>query len=87
MHDVANRAKRRLNKQQAMGIVFVRVGRATCIQEMYTSEPSFIVIADDLSALYGSGPTAAAAWIDAARNLSASLADGSFPRVCVRSGH
>jgi hypothetical protein len=60
---------KRLNKQQAMGIVFVHVGRATCIQEMYTGEPSFVVIADDLSALYGSGPTAAAAWIDAARNL------------------
>ena len=73
-------AKRRLTRQEAMGIVFVRVGRAMCIREMYTRERAFNVLAPDLSALYGSEPTAAAAWIDAARKLEAeghSRSDGA----------
>lgn len=58
--------KRRLTKQEAMGRVFVNVGKATCIKEMYTESPSFVVMTHDLSTLLGTGPTPTAAWIDAA---------------------
>lgn len=61
----------RLTKQRAMGVVFVNVGKALCIREMYTDEPSFVVVSHDLGALYGSGRSVAAAWIDAARNTDA----------------
>jgi hypothetical protein len=60
---------RRFSKPEAMGRVFVSVGKAICIREMYTEEPSYVVLSADLRVLLGSGPTAAAAWIDAARDV------------------
>jgi hypothetical protein len=58
-----------------MGRVFVAVGRATCVREMYTEQPSYVVLTADLSALLGSGSTAAAAWIDAAVNAERRSSD------------
>jgi hypothetical protein len=62
--------KRKLTQDFAMGLVFVAAKRAICIREMYTEGRSYVVLEDDLSALYGSGATEAAAWINAAETVA-----------------
>jgi hypothetical protein len=61
---------KRMTKQEAMGRVFVAVGKVECVREEYTDEREFLVLSPDLATLYGHGPTCAAAWVSAAHNTS-----------------
>jgi hypothetical protein len=63
---------KRMSKREAMGRVFVNVGKAECVREEYTEDREFLALSPDLATLHGHGLTCAAAWVDAARNTSRS---------------